>query len=87
VTEIVVQKAVMSAPSLVLAASALPGWAGPLLVIVLGVGLLTVYLGRLLLAPVEEAVLVTEARTLCEPPPPEQYRLLGPRLLRIVRAR
>jgi hypothetical protein len=56
-------------------------------VIVLGVGLLTVYLGRLLLAPVEEAVLVTEARTLCEPPPPEQYRLLGPRLLRIVRAR
>ena len=55
--------------------------------IVLGVGLLTVYLRRLLLTPVEEAAMVTEVRTFREPPPPEQYRLRGPRLLQIVRVR
>jgi hypothetical protein len=87
VTEIVVHKALTTAPSLALAASALPGWAGPLLVIVLGLTMLAIYMYRLLATPIEEAVLVTEARTLREPPPPEQYRLLGPRLLRIVRTR
>jgi hypothetical protein len=87
VTEIVVHKALTTAPSLALAAGALPGWAGPLLVIALGLTMLAIYVYRLLLTPIEEAVLVTEARTLREPPPPEQYRLRGPRLLRIVRSR
>ena len=38
--EIVFHKVLATAPSLALAASALPDWAGPLLVIVLGLGLL-----------------------------------------------
>jgi hypothetical protein len=65
-TEIVVHKALTTAPSLALAASTLPGWAGPLLVIVLGLTLLAIYMHRLLVTPIEEAVLVTEARTLRE---------------------
>jgi hypothetical protein len=75
VIEIVVHKALTKAPSLALAASALPDWAGPALVIVLGLGMLAGYLRRLLFTPVEEAVLVPEWRSRRLPPPPERYRL------------
>jgi hypothetical protein len=85
VTEIVFHIALATAPSLALAASGLPGWAGPLLAIVLGLGMLGVYLRRLLFTPVEEAVLVPEARSLREPPPPERYRLGHLGLLRFSR--
>ena len=64
-----------------MAVSQMPGWVGPILVIVLGLTLLGAFVGRLLFTPFEEAVLVTEGRTLREPPPPERYRM-GGRLLR-----
>ena len=87
VFEIVLHKAIVAAPSLALAATSLPDWAGPLVVTVVGLALLGFYLRRLLFTPVEEAVLVPESRSLREPPPPERYRLRRPRVLRFSRLR